>query len=260
MQTLNVIGLQQDLVWDNPQANREKIALQCSDLPNDTDLVVLPEMFTTGFSLNVTLAETMTGTTVQWMQKQAEKGNFTIIGSILIQENNNYYNRLLVVNQNGVVTYYNKRHLFTLSTEHNVLTPGTEQVLFNLKGWNIALQVCYDLRFPVWSRYTNSYAYDALVYVANWPDARLHAWNTLLQARSIENQAYVIAVNRVGNDGNNYPHSGASVVLDPLGKTLSSLPMNTAGNIKATLNKADLETIRAQFPFNQSADAFTIKH
>ena len=196
---LNIIGIQSSIVWEKPEANLEYFDQQISKLPSTVDLVILPEMFTTGFSMNpISIAETMEGPTVKWMVITAKIYSMAIVGSVVIKENDQYFNRLFFVHPNGHIETYDKRHLFTLAKENDQYTSGNERLIVLYKGWRICPLICYDLRFPVWSRNTNEY--DLLVYVANWPSIRIDAWDTLLKARAIENISYCIGVNRVGED------------------------------------------------------------
>lgn len=255
--TLTVSYIQSDLVWENSAQNRLNFEQQINKLQEVTNLIVLPEMFTTGFAMQPkNLAESMEGKTVKWMIQMAKKSNAAICGSIIISENNRYYNRFIFVNPSGDIQQYNKRHLFTLAGEHHKYEGGNKKVIINYKGWKICPMVCYDLRFPVWSRNTNDY--DLLVYVANWPQPRIVAWNTLLKARAIENMSYVIGVNRVGTDPNGNNYNGNSVILDPLGNLVSPIAENIETCQTVTLSKSDLVTIRKKFNFLNDQDSFTL--
>ena len=229
-------------------------------IPDKTELVVLPEMFSTGFSMQPQkLAEIMEGETVSWMKKTASAKKAILTGSVMIAEAGHYYNRLLWVLPNGTLGYYDKRHRFAFAGEHEAYTAGNKRLVASVKGWKLNLQVCYDLRFPVWARQQpgETPEYDILLYVANWPERRNHAWKTLLTARAIENQSYVIGVNRVGYDGNGINHCGDSMVIDALGATLYH---NAAGEDVHTivLQKEPLAEIRSRFPFWKDADEFNI--
>lgn len=249
--------IQAPLVWENPIANMLYFHEKFKAVNPRTDLVVLTEMFTTGFSMNPFLtAETMQGDTIKWMQSAAMQFKFAITGSIIIFENKQFYNRMVFVHPNGKIDYYDKRHLFTLAGEDQVYSPGSEKVIVNYKFWKICLQVCYDLRFPVFSR--NVENYDVLIYVANWPEKRIHAWKTLLCARAIENQCYVIGVNRVGKDGNDIYHSGNSLVIDPLGEVLYHMA-DEEDVFTITLQKDWLEEVRAKLPFLKDGDEFGVR-
>ena len=230
---------------------------QIKTIKKQTDIIILPEMFTTGFAMQPKhLAETMDGDTVIWMQKIAKQTQAAICGSIIITENNTYYNRFLFVHPGGTIQYYNKRHLFSLAGEHEHYNNDTSQVIIEYKDWRICPLICYDLRFPVWSRNTQSY--DILLYVANWPKPRINAWNTLLKARAIENMSYVVGVNRIGTDPNGNVYTGNSIVLDALGNELSPLTENNDVCITTTLSKKDLQTIRKKFNFLNDKDVFTL--
>lgn len=254
---LDVAVLQFDLVWEHPEENRKKFEQSIITLATQSvDIIVLPEMFTTGFTMNTQLAEKMNGTTVIWMQRLAKKVDAAIVGSVMITENERYYNRLLFVHPTGKIDFYDKRHLFTLAGENKVFTAGTEKRLVTYKGWKICLLICYDLRFPVWTRNTENY--DVLLYVANWPTARIKAWDTLLQARAIENMCYTIGVNRVGIDANNLTYSGNSVFLDALGTEISKLTDGKEIQVSITLYKNYQERLRKKFRFLDDREVFTI--
>ena len=216
MQNLKISLVQTKLIWEDAQANRDLIESKIASLKNQTDIIILPEMFSTGFTMNASnVIETMDGSTVNWMRTQAALLNSAICGSIIIKENGNHYNRFIWMEADGNYQTYDKRHLFTLAGEHEHYTAGTEKKIFNYRAWKICPMVCYDLRFPVWSR--NSEQYDLLIYVANWPNKRSHAWKALLQARAIENQSYTVGVNRVGKDENDLHYSGDSRLVDYAG-------------------------------------------
>ena len=208
MSTLTFTLIQTNLHWEKKIANLQMLHDKINAIEEKTEVIVLPEMFSTGFSMQPKLfAETMEGETVEWMRTTAAENKIILTGSVIIKENEQYYNRLIWMLPDGNVGYYNKRHLFAYGEEDLHYTPGDKRLIASVKGWKINLQVCYDLRFPVWARQQPSHQhpeYDVLVYVANWPQKRSHAWKTLLCARAIENQCYVIGVNRTGNDGNNY--------------------------------------------------------
>lgn len=226
-----------------------------------TEVVVLPEMFSTGFSMKPEqLAEIMEGETVQWMKRVAAERKIILTGSVIIKEKENYYNRLIWMLPNGQYGVYDKRHRFAFAGEDKHYTAGTKRLIASVKGWKINLQVCYDLRFPVWARQQSQPdgpEYDILIYVANWPERRSHAWKTLLQARAIENQCYVIGVNRVGNDGNTIYHSGDSMIIDPMGEVLYH-KKDQEDVFTISLDKKHMETIREKLPFLRDADGFLI--
>ncbi len=268
--TLTFTLIQTPLFWEDKTANLQMLEQKINSIVEKTEVVVLPEMFSTGFSMKPEqFAETMQGTTVQWMRRVAAEKKIILTGSLMIEENGNYYNRLIWMLPNQQYGYYNKRHTFGFAGEDKHYTPGNKRLVAQVKGWKINLQVCYDLRFPVWARQspsstsstkaTNEFEpeYDVLLYVANWPQRRSYPWKTLLTARAIENQCYVIGVNRVGKDGNNIDHSGDSMVIDALGETLYH-KANDEDVFTITLHKEKLEEIRSNFPFLKDADAFKI--
>lgn len=254
---LNVVGIQADLVWENPTQNLAFFENKINALSKNTDLVVLPEMFTSGFTMNPEkVAEKMDGNSVSWMQKMASENEIAICGSLVIKENEKYYNRLVFVHPSKEIETYDKRHSFTLAGEDKVYTSGTEKLIVTYKGWKICPLVCYDLRFPVWARNTENY--DLLIFMANWPAKRITAWDTLLKARSIENMCYTIGVNRIGLDANNYEYSGNSLIIDFLGEEISSLPKNEVGFVSANLNKKSQDLVKEKLGFLNDKDAFTI--
>jgi predicted amidohydrolase len=253
--SLRVSWIQAPLVWEDAEANRSFFENEISSI--EADLILLPEMFTTGFSMNPSaLAETMDGETMQWMKRLATEQNCAIAGSLIIQENERYFNRLVWMNPDGECWTYDKRHLFSYAGEEKVYTPGRKRVVWNFKGWRILPQVCFDLRFPVWARNQNDY--DVAFYVANWPSKRSFPWKQLLIARAIENQAFVIGVNRVGDDGNGIAHSGDSVALNALGETLLASTAFQKSIDTVELKKEDLELIRDRFQFLQEQDDYKL--
>ncbi|MCC9168785.1 amidohydrolase [Pontibacter harenae] len=254
---LRVTIVQTALHWQDAAQNRRMFSEKLSAAAPATDLIVLPEMFTTGFSMNAAeLAEAPEGETLQWMQQTAQQHNAVVTGSVIVKEADNFYNRLLWVRPDGTFEKYDKRHLFRMAKEHHTYTAGKEKLLVELKGWQVCPLVCYDLRFPVWSR-NKSNAYDLSIYVANWPKVRSIAWRSLLQARAIENVAYVIGVNRVGTDGNNHPYSGDSAIIHPKGHRLLDT-VEQEGIHTLTLSKKELVEFREAFPAHLDADDFTI--
>jgi len=254
MQDLTVSVIQSGLFWEDPEANRMAFAKKIAGIIN-ADLIVLPEMFTTGFSMRSNeLAEAMDGASVTWMKEQAVKSGSAINGSLIIEENDKYYNRSIFAFPDGRIEHYDKRHLFRMANEDAHFSEGTERKIVELKGWRICLQVCYDLRFPVFSRNRNDY--DLLVYVANWPEVRTAAWSTLLKARAIENQCYLIGVNRIGNDANGISYSGASVILDAKGDELSEIPLHEETTRTVSLSSQELQDFRLKFPVGKDADNF----
>lgn len=261
---LHIVGIQADLVWENPEENLAFFEEKINHLSKETDLVVLPEMFTTGFTMHPeNVAENMNGNAVSWMIKMASKHQIAITGSLVIEEpfdcaqvDKKYYNRLVFVHPSGKIETYNKRHSFTLAGEDKVYTSGNKRLIIDYKGWKICPLICYDLRFPVWAR--NIENYDLLIYMANWPVKRIKAWDTLLKARAIENMSYVIGVNRTGKDGNNYEYSGNSLLVDYLGEKLSNLSKNEVGIIEATLLKSDQDKTKNKLGFLNDMDSFFI--
>ena len=251
--------IQTNLYWEDRGANLAMLEEKIRRIPH-TEVVVLPEMFSTGFSMrSAELAERMDGRTVTWMKELAAAKRVIITGSVIIEEENEYFNRLLWVLPDGRVGQYDKRHLFGYAGEHEKYSPGNKRLVASVKGWRINLQVCYDLRFPVWARQEmlEMPEYDILLYVANWPERRIQAWKTLLQARAIENQCYTIGLNRVGNDGNNIYHSGDSMVVDPLGEILYH-KKDEEDVCTITLQKDHLIEVRERYPFLDDADDFNI--
>jgi predicted amidohydrolase len=257
-ESLQVAVLQLDLVWENPQANRDKIDLFLQKVSQGTDVVFLPEMFSTGFTLNAAQqAEPIDGSTIQWMKQRSAEHQLAICGSLIIVENGQYFNRLVFVEPNGEMQFYNKRHLFTMDNEESHFVKGQERLIVNYKGWRICPLICYDLRFPVWSRNHNKY--DILIYSANWPNARKEVWNTLLKARAIENQAFVVGANRVGVDGNAITYSGNSQLIDSKGNVISTVEDNSEGIIAGEFSFPELMKFRAEFPVLNDADSFLLK-
>jgi omega-amidase len=264
MSNLNITIIQTNLSWEDKAANLKLLEAKINTIEAHTEVVVLPEMFTTGFSMRPQLlAETMDGATISWMRRIATSRRIIITGSVIIKEDEKFYNRLVWMLPNGDYGFYNKRHLFAYSGEHEHYSPGNKRLIASVKGWKINLQICYDLRFPVWARQNPAAAteagpeYDVLLYVANWPEKRSHAWKTLLCARAIENQCYVVGVNRVGYDGNNMYYSGNSLILNPLGEVLYHMA-DEEDVFTITLEKQELQDVRNKFPFWKDGDAFTL--
>ncbi len=250
--------IQFDTIWEDKQTNLDFVQGKILSLPDTVNLVVLPEMFTTGFTMNPErVAEEEQGKTLQIIQKLAIQKHTAITGSWIIKEGQNYYNRLFFVFPDGSYKTYNKRHLFTLAGEEKVYTPGNEKLVVSYNGWNICLLVCYDLRFPVFSRIVDQ-NYDLLIYVASWPDRRIDAWDALLKARAIENMSYVVAVNRSGTDANGLHYSGHSQIIDYMGKFIAEPLVDEQIYITA-LEKNPLLTARQKFAFLNDADDFEIK-
>lgn len=263
-QDLRVTLVQADLNWEDPNANRSLLEGMLADAAA-SDLIILPEMFPTGFSMRPEfLAENMDGDSRRWMTELARSKNSVVTGSIIIQDGDDYFNRLIWMRPDGTHKTYDKRHLFSFAGEHEHYASGNKRLIVSLKGWNICPLICYDLRFPVWCRnqqldggFSNA-KFDLQIFVANWPEARREPWMTLLEARAHENQCYVIGVNRIGNDGNNIPHSGDSGVYDMKGRKISSIQPNEPTIETITLSYSELEDFRAKFTAWNDKDRFKI--
>ncbi len=253
---LNIALVQPDSAWLDADKNRKKIDGLIKNLPVQPDLILLPEMFSTGFCTDpAPVAETMDGPTVQWMKNTAVSLHCAIAGSLIINEGEKFYNRLIFSDRHGM-EWYDKRHLFCIDGEESDYTAGTKPLIVNLGLWRIRFLICYDLRFPVWSR--NRQNYDLLVYSSSWPAGRSDVWNTLLRARSMENQCFTAGVNRVGKDGNGIGYIGESVLLDPKGKEIAALAPSEEGVISAAISLDELNVFRAKFPVWKDADRFSI--
>lgn len=252
---LRVTLVQADLAWENTERNLQQFDRHLDEI-EETDLIVLPEMFNTGFSMNPqAVAEPMDGPAVEWLLEAARRHDADIVASVAIAEDGRYFNRLLWVRPDGNLVHYDKRHLFTYAGEHEHYTPGQIQKVIELKGWNIAPFICFDLRFPVWSR--NRGQYDAAIYIASWPARRAAHWKTLLPARAVENQAYVIGVNRVGIDGNDLAYDGDSMVIDPLGEICFHANVNAVVH-QQRLSRRMLDDTRAKLPFLRECERFEL--
>lgn len=253
---LKITTIQTNLTWHNPEINREKIDILFKEINSDTDLIILPEMFTTGFTMDsITFGEPLEGKTFNWLMSWAKQLNSAIIGTYIIVDNGKYFNCAVCVSADGGIYRYNKRHLFRMGDEEKFYTPGEEQIDFCIKGWKIRPLICYDLRFPVWSR--NDTNYDILIYMANWPSSRSSIWSTLLSARSIENMCYVVGVNRVGTDGNGIEYDGTTTVLDFSGDTLYCVK-DKAEVFTTELSMEKLLNFRSKFPAYMDQDSFSI--
>lgn len=240
--------------------NLDHFTKQISKLETYPDVIVLPEMFSTGFTMKPELlAEVHEGPALQWMQEMAEKTGSVITGSVAVKDDGSYYNRLYWAQPDGKYYMYNKRHLFRMGNEHEHYTAGTQRLIIEYKGWRICPLICYDLRFPVWSRNSNQNPYDVLIYVANWPQVRSYPWEQLLVARAIENQCYVAGVNRIGEDGNGIPHSGNSAIINPRGEYICKPELNGDLAVTAQLSMEYLIDFRKQFPVLSDADQFEIQ-
>jgi predicted amidohydrolase len=249
--------IQSDLVWENSKQNRLHFTKKIDAITKEVDVIILQEMFTTGFTNNAAkVAETMQGETVQWMLQKACEKNALLMGSVIIEEKAKFYNRFLVAFPNGEIKYYDKRHLFSYAKEDEIYTRGEKRLVFEYKGWKILPLVCYDLRFPVWARNTENY--DLLLYVANWPKPRIAAWDILLKARAIENLSYVIGVNRVGKDFNNFEYIGHSTVFDAFGQTILEFEESEENTKIAVLDKNHVTHTREKFGFLNDKDSFKI--
>ncbi|MEI6898987.1 MAG: amidohydrolase [Bacteroidota bacterium] len=262
MQDLHVTLIQSDISWENAPANLEKFGKLIDAVPEPADLIILPEMFNTGFSINPEkCAESMDGPTLTFLKEKAKLKSCIVTGSLLVSENGKYYNRLVVCYPDGSLDHYDKRHLFSLSDEDKMITAGQKKIIVQWKGWKIMPQVCYDLRFPVWSKnrlIDEKFEYDFLYYVANWPETRIRFWNPLLVARAIENQAYVAGVNRIGKDGQGRMHTGESIIIGPDGETLGSSVVGKEQLINSVLSHKRLVELRKKYPFAPDWDEFKI--
>jgi omega-amidase len=275
MSDLKITIMQSDLRWENKEENLRAFSEKISAITSETDLIILPEMFTTGFSMQPEkLAEPMTGNTVRWMLQKAQEKNCVITGSFMCAENGEYFNRLVWMKPDGTYSYYDKRHLFSMGDENNHYSSGKKRIIEEIKGWKICPLICYDLRFPVWSRnkaqsskfessrFKSSFEnneYDLLIYVANWPERRSHPWKTLLLARAIENQCYVVGVNRIGTDGNDIYHSGDSAAINARGEIISKIKPEEESTTTLTLKYSDLKNFRKTFPVLKDADDFELR-
>lgn len=253
--TLNIALIQTDLHWEDPVSNRNMFEEKIASIPGDVDVIVLPEMFTTGFTMKperIALSESEG--TLTWMKQIAQEQNKALLGSLIFQDKGKFFNRLYFVSPEGMVEAYDKKHTFTLAGEDEVYEAGHKKLIFEYKGFKICPMICYDLRFPVWSR--NSEDYDVLVYVANWPKKRINAWDTLLKARAIENMSYCIGVNRTGLDGLEFEYPGHSAVYDVLGEPL--VFSKTEEILYATLEKKHIDSIRKNLKFLEDRDTFNL--
>lgn len=254
---LHIAVVQAELVWENPNENRAYFEKVISNLPAETELVILPEMFVTGFSMHVdACAESMDGESLSWLKLLAATTNKIICGSLMISETDRYYNRFVFVRPDHSVEFYDKRHLFSMGEENLHFTPGQERKIFKIKSFRILPQICYDLRFPVFSRNRNDY--DLMINCANWPAPRQEVWDTLLKARAIENQAFVAGANRIGKDDNGINYSGGSAILDAKGKAIVHAGKDELV-ITAKLSKESLDNFRKRFPVSDDADLFMLK-
>ncbi|MEL6811908.1 MAG: amidohydrolase [Bacteroidota bacterium] len=257
LKDLTITMIQSHLHWENPVANRGLFSEKIRNISEETQLIILPEMFTSGFSMNPeTLAEEKEGPTLKWMQNLAREKESAITGSVMVKDEGNFYNRLYFVFPDGTFRTYDKKHTFTLAGEHKVYTAGTKRLELDYLGWKICPLICYDLRFPVWARNTNDY--DLLIYTANWPKKRIAAWDALLKARAIENMTYCIGVNRVGLDGNGHEYIGHSAVYDVLGAHISTSQFEEEFIETITLSKDHITSNRRHLQFLMDRDSFSL--
>jgi len=257
MENLKITLFQAYLFWEKTDKNLHNIGLRLSGIREKTDLIILPEMFNTGFTMNAEqLGEPMNGKTMQWMAKTASQYECVVTGSLIIAQNGKYYNRLIWMRPDGSFECYDKRHLFALGKEHHTYTAGTKKLIVELKGWKICPMICYDLRFPVWMRNVNE-EYDLMLIVANWPERRALHWRTLIPARAVENQSYIIGVNRVGHDGNEIYHSGDSTCIDPNGNVVY-YKRDEEDLYTFSIIGDELVKTRRAFPFLKDADKFEL--
>jgi predicted amidohydrolase len=255
---MDITLLQTDIVWENKEANLNKLEKQLKQLSGKTQLAVLPEMFSTGFSMNShKLAESNQGTTISTLCKWSKLYNIALTGSFIAKENDQFYNRGFFLTPQGGTFFYDKHHLFSVGDESLYFSAGNKQLLINYEGFNILLLICYDLRFPIWSRNTEN-RYDLLIYVANWPASRRQVWDVLLKARALENMSYVCGVNRVGTDGNGLNYNGGSVLISPKGTILVTNPDDTESLVSAKIEKESMNRFREKFPVWKDADKFTL--
>jgi omega-amidase len=263
-ENLNITVVQTDIIWEDENANLTALDRSLHHLPSKVDIVVLPEMFTTGFSMNaaqIATAWNEENPTLLWLQKKAHEYNTAITGSIAVKDGDHYYNRLLWVEPNGNFTSYDKRHTFSFAGEDKVYARGNNRLIVNWRGWRICPLICYDLRFPVWSRNTNHQGqceYDVLIYVANWPAVRRFPWQQLLVARSIENLSYVVGCNRIGVDDNTHLYCGDSAIINFLGQNLTEPSENLNALLSASCSYSDLQAFRDKFPALSDGDPFQI--
>lgn len=256
-ENLRITLIQSNLHWQNPEANLAMFEEKIWQIDGKTDLIILPEMFNTGFTMNAAaVAEPMNLTTFKWMKQQAAQTGAAVTGSYIVKEGSNFFNRLIWMFPNGQYQAYDKRHLFRMANEHHTFTGGNTRTIINWKGWKLCPMICYDLRFPVWSR-NIALDYDCLFYVANWPAARSSAWNILLQARAVENLAYCIGVNRVGKDGNDIPYNGCSAAIDPKGQRIFYQEDEEVIQT-IELSYSELQRYRKKFPAHLDADNFSV--
>jgi len=253
---MKVTIIQSNLIWEDIEGNLKQFSEKIYSIQEETDLIVLPEMFATGFSMKPEIFANFEQIQIEWLAKHAKRKNAVITGSIITKKNEKYFNTLIWMQPNGKVSVYNKKHLFSFAGEDKFYSPGNEVLISKINNWKLKPLICYDLRFPVWSR--NKKDYDVLIYVANWPEIRNDVWKILLKARAIENQCFVIGVNRIGNDGNNIYHSGDSAIVDPKGNIISKTKAHKESVETVSLNLDELNNFRKKFPVSNDADKFEI--
>jgi omega-amidase len=254
---MKISVIQPDIIWENKSRNFQNLSVLISPLDYKTDIVILPEMFNTGFSMNPRqFSESPEAETFEWMKSTARSGNFGVCGSYMVKENGNFFNRWIFMSPQDESWYYDKRHLFSMGEEDKFFSAGKTRLVFTFREVRISPYICYDLRFPVWSRNCNDY--DLAVYSANWPVARINVWNTLLQARAIENQCFVAGSNRIGTDGIGIEYCGDSAIISPRGEIMASAGTNTEGYVSAEISVSELSEFRKKFPVASDADNFTI--
>ncbi len=251
--------VQTDIIWEEKLSNLERLGGIISSVPSGTDIVILPEMFNTGFSMNTAgLSETPGSVTFEWMKSISKKGNFGLCGSYIVREGSDFFNRWIFVSGDDDVYTYDKRHLFSPGNEDKSFTPGKKRIVFNYRGFRISPNICYDLRFPVWSRNRNDY--DLLINSANWPESRRNVWTTLLKARAIENQCYVAGANRIGSDGEGLKYFGDSLILNPKGEIIASGGSYSESLVTGEISMDQLESFRDRFSVWKDADDFSIRY
>jgi predicted amidohydrolase len=253
---MKIALIQEDIVWQNPEANHLLFETRCNALAGQVDLILLPEMFSTGFSMQASeLAETMDGPSIHALARWAKNTGAIISASLIIEEQGLYYNRLIWMRPDGSFSHYDKRHLFGMARENEAYTAGNQKLITEVAGLKCCPQICYDLRFPVWLR--NTERYDVLYFLANWPATRIEHWKTLLKARAIENQCYVIGVNRCGSDGNGLVYSGDSMAFDPLGQEIAHISAGP-GQAIVDVDPLHIQQVRERLPFLDDQDAFQL--
>ncbi|MBI3520213.1 MAG: amidohydrolase [Bacteroidetes bacterium] len=259
MEDLIITTIQTHLFWEDADKNLMHLDAKIDAVAEPTDIIVLPEMFTTGFTMNPSkLAEEHEGRGLQWMLKKAKEKNCVLVGSISVKDKEQFYNRLYWASPDGTYLFYDKRHLFQMGGEHQHYAAGSKKLIIDYKGWKICPLICYDLRFPVWSRNRKSQTYDVLIYVANWPEVRSYPWKQLLIARAIENQSYVAGVNRIGEDYNNIRHSGDTGIINPRGEWISTTKAHEDRTETVRLSYDYLQEFRKVFPVMMDADEFDL--